>query len=123
MSRFDVEFQDRDRITRVCISYVEAGSPAEALMRARPSIKADPHAGVYAVYRRRRVRGRRLVGYFAGGSGGEGDGLAGVREPRRPLPDPGHLAAEQDLPAEREFRAEPDLSAERNLAAERDLSA
>lgn len=123
MSRFDVEFQDRDRITRVCISHVEAGSPAEALMRARANIKADPHAGVYAVYRRRRVRGRRLVGYFAGGSGGDGDGLAGVREPRRPLPDPGHLAAERDLSAEPEFPIEWDLAAGGDSAAERDLSA
>lgn len=41
-------------------------------------------------------RRRTLLVIDADGPGGpEG---AGVREPRRPKPDPGHLAAEADLP-------------------------
>ena len=55
------------------------------------------HAELYAVYRHRRVRGRRLVGAFA--PDGPDDGLAGVREPRRPLPTPPSLRAEAELPA------------------------
>ncbi|MFN8099746.1 MAG: hypothetical protein U0Q21_15825 [Dermatophilaceae bacterium] len=53
-------------------------------------------------YRLRRRPGRRRVlavsAFIPGGGGGEGDGLAGVREPRRPLPGPGHLYAAADLP-------------------------
>ena len=41
---------------------------------------------------------RRLVGAFLP-EGGGGEGLAGVREPRRPLPTPPSLRAEAELPA------------------------
>ena len=80
---------------------ISAASPGEAVMRARRAFAVtgpparDDHEHLYAVYRHRRVRGRRLIGVF-----GEGDpgGSAGVREPRRPLPDLPSLRASRDLP-------------------------
>ena len=80
---------------------ISAASPGEAVMRARRALEltSPPGSGpgdpVYAVYRQRRVRGRRLVGVF-GAAGPEG--TAGVREPRRPLTDPPSLRAVRDLP-------------------------
>jgi hypothetical protein len=41
-------------------------------------------------------RGRSDSGWWA--DDGDGDGTAGVREPRRPLPGPGSLHAELELP-------------------------
>lgn len=82
-------------------------------MRARRSMTgsaAPDH--VYAVYRRRRVRGRKLVGYFAGGTGGDDDGSAGVREPRRPLPGPSSLSATLDLPLSLRAERYPDSAPE-----------
>jgi hypothetical protein len=105
MARFDVV--QRDRFGRACDIRpgLYAGGPAEALLLARESIAAarsavpdDDHT--YAVYRRRRVRGRRLVAVFTGP--GDDDGTAGVREPRRPRPTLPSLRAEADLPAYRD---------------------
>jgi hypothetical protein len=102
MARFDVV--QRDQFGRDCDIRpgIEAGDPAQALMLARQSMAYGAHAvregdHTYAVYRRRRVRGRRLVGVFMGP--GDDDGLAGVREPRRPKPTLPSLRAEADLPA------------------------
>ncbi|TQJ48899.1 hypothetical protein FBY26_0565 [Phycicoccus sp. SLBN-51] len=81
---------------------ISAASPGEAVMRARRAFdltrlsERDTPDQLYAVYRHRRVRGRRLVGVF--GDAGPG-GLAGVREPRRPLPDPPSLRTRRDLPS------------------------
>ena len=80
---------------------ISAASPGEAVIRARRAFELtrvperDDADQLYAVYRHRRVRGRRLVGVF--GDAGPG-GTAGVREPRRPLPDPPSLRMEHDLP-------------------------
>ena len=101
MARFDVV--QRDRFGRDCdIMQLEAGGPAEALLMAREAmahgshpVRDDDHA--YAVYRHRRGRARRLVTVFMGP--GDDDGTAGVREPRRPLPNPPSLHAEAELPA------------------------
>jgi hypothetical protein len=102
MARFDVV--QRDQFGRDCDIRpgLEAGGPAEALLLARDSMARGPHAvrddeHSYAVYRRRRVRGRRLVAVFMGP--GDDDGTAGVREPRRPKPAPPSLRAEAELPA------------------------
>ncbi len=102
MARFDVV--QRDQFGRACDIRpgLDAGGPAEALLMARASMGATTHAvgdedHSYAVYRRRRVRGRRLVAVFMGP--GDDDGLAGVREPRRPRPTLPSLHAEADLPA------------------------
>jgi hypothetical protein len=43
------------------------------------------------------LRVRRVAGGWNTGSSGD-DGLGGVREPRRPLPPAGHLAAELNPP-------------------------
>lgn len=81
---------------------VVAKSPEEAVNCARRRLGREPTAvdqDVYAVYRPRRVRGRKLVGYFGADAGGsDDDGLAGVREPRRPVPDPSSAARHLDLP-------------------------
>jgi hypothetical protein len=102
MPRFDVV--QRDHLGRECdlCPGLEAGGPAEALLLARDSMGHSPSAvrddlHTYAVYRRRRGRGRRLVAVFLGPDGD--DGTAGVREPRRPKPSPPSLHAEADLPA------------------------
>jgi hypothetical protein len=98
MARYDVVLQDRVGSQRNCRLHIEAGSPGEALVRARGSMPAPgPDDEVYAVYRHHRGRGRKLVGYF-GGPGGD-DGTAGVREPRRPLPNPPSLRAQAEPPA------------------------
>jgi hypothetical protein len=102
MARFDVV--QRDEFGRACDirPALEAGGPAEALLLARQAMAHGPHPvrdedHTYAVYRRRRGRGRRLVAVFMGP--GDDDGSAGVREPRRPLPNPPSLRAEAELPA------------------------
>ena len=82
--------------------FVTAASPGEAVMVGAPTMRRvterdRTHADLFAVYRHRRVRGRRLVGAFLPDGGG--DGLAGVREPRRPLPTPPSVRAEAELPA------------------------
>jgi hypothetical protein len=82
--------------------FVTADSPGEAVMIGAPTLRRvierdHTHADLYAVYRHRRVRGRRLVGAFS--PDGPDAGTAGVREPRRPLPTPPSLRAEAELPA------------------------
>jgi hypothetical protein len=98
MARYDVVEQGRDGVQRSCRLLIEAASPGEALVAARRSMDRAGSSGadcLYAVYRRRRARGRRLVGLF-GGQGG--DGGAGVREPRRPRPDLPSLTTSRPLP-------------------------
>ena len=102
MSEFDVEVCGADGRTVARRVGLEAQGPGEALLRARRYLDAGAASGsagegwVYAVYRHRRVRGRRLVGYFSGGADG---GSAGVREPRRPLPHPPSDAVALEVPA------------------------
>ena len=67
---------------------------ADWIARGLPA-RAEPMT--YSVYRRRKLRRPKLEVTFAGGT--DGDGLAGVREPRRPLPAPPSLRAALDLPA------------------------
>jgi hypothetical protein len=86
--------------------FVTADSPGEAVMIGAPTLRRvierdHTHADLYAVYRHRRVRGRRLVGAFS--PDGPEPGTAGVREPRRPLPSPPSLRAEAELPAYRDI--------------------
>ena len=85
MGSYDVVMRSVDGAPVDCRLHVPAGSPGEAVWRASRQMRSSSTSPlrVYAVYRHRRVRGRRLVGLFAGGGGGN----AGVREPRRPLPD------------------------------------
>lgn len=94
MATYDVVLQDGTG--RCSWPGIRASGPSEALIRAR-GLSAGSRDHVYAVYRRRRGRGRQLMGYFAGGAPGD-DGTAGVREPRRPLPSPPSLHAEAPLP-------------------------
>lgn len=65
---------------------------AKAVHELRP---LDHTMVVFALRRLRRRRALLTVG--VNGPDGPGDG-AGVREPRRPKPDPDHLVAEADLP-------------------------
>lgn len=101
MAIYDVVEHGRGPDQRGRALEVSAASPGEAVMRARRAFELtgppgrDDREHLYAVYRYRRVRGRRLVGVF-GEPGWGGD--AGVREPRRPLPDPPSLRAVRDLP-------------------------
>ena len=97
MASYDVHVQDSRGVRRNFRAHIEAASPSEAVALARRSLPDLPGQQVYAVYRRRRLRGRRLVGLYPG-EGGD-DGLAGVREPRRPRPTPPSLHASADLPA------------------------
>lgn len=85
MGSYDVVMRSVDGAPVDCRLHVPAGSPGEAVWRASRQMRSSSSSPlrVYAVYRHRRVRGRRLVGLFAGG----GDGSAGVNAPRRPLPD------------------------------------
>lgn len=98
MARYDVVLQGRDGVRGNCRLRIEAASPGEAIVAARRSMdRATPPGAdhVYAVYRHRRVRGRRLVGLFAGP---DEEGGAGVREPRRPRPDLPSLQVRRELP-------------------------
>lgn len=78
--------------------------PARNELRAIADIRRDLPACVGEVmvscYRRRRLRPRRLAmtEFLVAGGPDDGDDLAGVREPRRPRPDPGHLHAEAPIP-------------------------
>jgi hypothetical protein len=59
-----------------------------------------PAAGVQQIDLHRLSRkGRTLVRSWVGPGGPDGPGPAGVREPRKPLPNPPHLRAALDLPA------------------------
>jgi hypothetical protein len=101
MAIYDVVEHGRGPGQRGRALEVSAASPGEAVMRARRAFaltgppERDDRDHLYAVYRCRRVRGRRLVGVFGEPEGG---GTAGVREPRRPLVDPPSLRAVRDLP-------------------------
>ena len=98
MARYDVLLQGRDGVRGNCRLRIEAASPGEAIVAARRSMDRATPPGtdhVYAVYRHRRVRGRRLVGLFAGP---DEEGGAGVREPRRPRPDLPSLQVRRELP-------------------------
>lgn len=82
--------------------FITAASPSEAVMMGGPTLRRvtardRPDAALYAVYRHRRIRGRRLIGAFL--PDGPDEGLAGVREPRRPLPSPPSLRAHAEPPA------------------------
>lgn len=97
MARYDVVQQGRGP-GRGRELHISAASPGEAVLRARRvmDLTGSPEPDrLYAVYRHRRVRGRRLVGVFGGPDTG---GTAGVREPRRPRPDLPSLRAGRDLP-------------------------
>ena len=95
MATYDVHVGDSGR-ARTFRAHIDAASPSEAVMIARRSIPEPAWHGQVAVYRHRRLRGRRLVGtYLAGGD----DGLGGVREPRRPLRTPPSLRAQAEHPA------------------------
>ena len=97
MATYDVRFRDRVGAIRNAHASIQAASPSEAVMLARRSMTVPPGVQLFSVYRHRRLRGRRLVGTFP--VTGNDDGLAGVREPRRPLPTPPSLRAEAELPA------------------------
>lgn len=97
MARYDVQVHDDGGIMRNCRMHLQAASPSEALMLARTAMPDPPGAELYTVYRRRRLGRRKLVGTFPAGGGD--DGLAGVREPRRPHPTPPSLRAALDPPA------------------------
>jgi len=99
MATYDVHVGGPGRV-RTFRAHIEAASPAEALMAARRSVPAPAWHGQVSVYRHRRLRGRRLVGTYLAGDPGD-DGLAGVREPRRPAPGPPGLRAEAEDPAYR----------------------
>lgn len=101
MATFDVQVHDGVGVMRSCRMYLQAASPSEAVMLARRAMPDPPGAELFTVYRRRRVGRRKLVGTFPAGRGGD-DGLAGVREPRRPSPTPPGLRAEADPPAYRD---------------------
>ena len=90
MRTFDVDA--RDRRGRLSSCTLPADNAGEAIARVRSMGPGDGTDVVaYAVYRHRRVRGRRLIGLFVG-PGADG-GPSGVREPRRPLPNPPSLRA------------------------------
>jgi len=102
MARYELIAHDRAGRPSGRPVFVTASSPGEAVMVGGPALRRvterdRTHADLYAVYRHRRVRGRRLVGAFLPDD--PGDGLAGVREPRRPLPTPPSLRAEAEQPA------------------------
>ena len=105
MARYELIAHDRAGRPHGQPVFVTAASPSEAVMIGAPTLRRvtardHTHADRYAVYRHRRVRGRQLVGAFLpDGPGDGGGGMAGVREPRRPLPTPPGLRAEADLPA------------------------
>ena len=93
---FDVTTRSRRGGLSSCT--VPADNPGEAVALVRSLADGDvADVTAYAVYRHRRIRGRRLVGLFAG-PGADG-GPAGVREPRRPLPTPPGLRAHATPPA------------------------
>jgi len=94
----------------VSASRVSAESPAEAAMAVVSAVHDRWHKRQGALVMRSWTahRDRVLVGgrrEFEAGTwdwnddhGDDGDGSAGVREPRRPLPGPGSLHAARDLP-------------------------
>lgn len=74
-----------------------------AQLKARRSLAmlGIPAADVQQIDLHRLSRkGRTLVRSWVGPGGPAGPGPAGVREPRKPLPNPPHLKAALDLPAD-----------------------
>lgn len=102
MARYDVQVHDRIGMMRSCRMYLRAASPAEAVMLARRAMPDPPGAELFAVYRHRRLGRRKLVASFPAMDDGD-DGLAGVREPRRPRPAPPSLRAQAEPPAYRDI--------------------
>ena len=99
MATYEVELRDGHGVCRHR-AVVRATEPWNAVADARVLLPAahDPE-GTYVVLQPRRLRRRRtLLTVRAGGPDGFGGDAAGVREPRRPMPGPGHLTAEADLP-------------------------
>ncbi len=93
---------------------VERGPRLDRTVRARSALAAyqsarsaliedgvDPRARCLATVRRRHPLRRSTL--VAGGpwAGGGDDGLAGVREPRRPSPAPPSLSLRRDAPSDR----------------------
>lgn len=104
MGTYDVEIRDLHGHILLTRKGIHAADEAGARDHVRkiwgPRRRQDC---VMTTYRQRHARGRVLVGteYLPGSGGGDGggdDGAAGVREPRRPRPGPGHLYAEAPLP-------------------------
>lgn len=94
MARFEVV--RRDGHGRPRGTFVAQGlEPYDALLAAQSRFPARVEPVTYDVYRVRRLRRRRYMATYVDGSG---DGLAGVREPRRPHPDLPGLEAEAPLP-------------------------
>jgi hypothetical protein len=99
MATYEVVLHDRPGVCRHR-AVLRASEPWNAVADARVLLPPahDPE-GTYVVFEQRRLRRRRtLLTVRAGGPGGPGGDGAGVREPRRPKPGPGHLSAEVDLP-------------------------
>jgi hypothetical protein len=101
MAKYDVQVHDRVGVMRSCRMHLQAASPSEAVMLARQAMPDPPGAELFTVYRLRRL-GRRKLGGSVPATGGGDDGLAGVREPRRPRPTPPSLRAEADPPPYRD---------------------
>lgn len=99
MTRYEVVRRDgrgRHRGSLV----VTGHEPWEAVQVGRTrfaGVPPVPSPTTFDVYRVRRLRRPRYVVTFAADSG---DGLAGVREPRRPRHDPPGLEAEAPLPTD-----------------------
>ncbi len=98
MATYEIELRDghgRPLRARFCVAALSA---ERAVLEARLLMPAPEDGCLYAAFRRRRGRRSRLE-LIVGAGPGQRDGLAGVREPRRPLPDPGHLSVALDEPA------------------------
>jgi len=75
----------------------EADDPYRLVRDVTAPMQELSRCGIWTVRRRGVLRrGRRLSGRW---TGGEDDGLGGVREPRRPLPSAGSASAALDPPA------------------------
>lgn len=97
MDRYDVELQDEFGRTLLTDKGITEPTLDHVVAHAQMSLGVSSPGTrcSFAVYRRRRLRGRTLVAVVpVGGS----DGSAGVREPRRPQPGPGSLTAARELP-------------------------
>lgn len=102
MGSFDVQARDANGHVIAMRAGVQAPDERTAARIARESWPAQlwvRTATVGVTGHGRFARRRQLVVFSASGLGGDDDGgLAGVREPRRPVPDPGSLRAEAELP-------------------------
>lgn len=106
MRKYFVEGIDADGVCRAA-GEVLAAEVGEAVWNAQIAMMQVPGICSYAVYRPTRLRRRRSLVTVARGTAdgwgrddpGADGGLAGVREPRRPKPGPGHLIVALDPPA------------------------